>query len=69
MLDIAVVDRRSGRPCSAGQSFLRNLLLALLGFFDWVFILGERHQRLGDKVAGTIVVDVVPARVAQVHYQ
>jgi len=23
---------------------------------DWLFIFGEKHQRLGDKVAGTIVV-------------
>jgi uncharacterized RDD family membrane protein YckC len=57
MLGIAVVDQRSGRPCSAWQSFVRNLLLSILGFFDWIFIFGEQHQRLGDMAAGTIVVD------------
>jgi hypothetical protein len=44
--------------------FVRNLLLAILGFFDRIFILGERHQRPGDKAAGTIVVDEVPPRAA-----
>jgi hypothetical protein len=28
----------------------------LLGPIDWIFIFGDRHQRLGDKIAGTIVV-------------
>jgi hypothetical protein len=23
---------------------------------DWIFIFGERYQRLGDKIVGTIVV-------------
>ncbi|HEY9225007.1 MAG TPA: RDD family protein [Gemmatimonadaceae bacterium] len=56
-LAIRVVDARTGAPCSFGQSFLRNLLLALLGPLDWIFIFGEQHQRLGDKAAGTIVID------------
>lgn len=54
-MGIRVVDDRSGKPCSFGQSFLRNLLLAILGPIDWVFIFGERHQRLGDKAAHTFV--------------
>jgi uncharacterized RDD family membrane protein YckC len=66
MLGIAVVDRRSGRPCSVWQSFVRNVLLSILGILDWVFILGDRHERLGDKAAGTIVVDEVPARAPAV---
>jgi uncharacterized RDD family membrane protein YckC len=57
MLGIAVVDQQSGRPCSPGQSFMRNLLLGILGFFDWIFIVGEGRRRLGDIVAGTIVVE------------
>ncbi len=51
-----VVSERSGAPCTFGQSFVRNVLLAILGPFDWIFIFGEQHQRLGDKVAGTVVV-------------
>lgn len=55
-LGISVVDDRSGEPCTFGQSFVRNLLLAILGPLDWIFIFGTRHQRLGDKLAGTVVV-------------
>jgi uncharacterized RDD family membrane protein YckC len=55
-LGIRVIDAETGAPCTFGQSFLRNVLLALLGPLDWVFIFGERRQRLGDKAAGTIVV-------------
>lgn len=55
-LGIHVVDARTGRPCSFGQSLIRNFLLAILGPIDWLFIFGDQHQRLGDKAAGTIVV-------------
>ena len=51
-----VIDERSGEPCTFGDSFIRNIFLAALGPIDWVFIFGEKHQRLGDKAAGTIVV-------------
>jgi len=57
IMDIAVIDVESGAPCTYGQSIARNLLLAVLGPIDWVFIFGERHQRLGDKLARTMVVD------------
>jgi len=55
-LGMQVVDAESGEPCTFGQSLVRNLLLAVLGPIDWIFIFGERHQRLGDKAAGTIVI-------------
>lgn len=55
-LGMQVLSATTGAPCSFGQSFIRNLLLAILGPIDWIFIFGERHQRLGDKAAGTIVV-------------
>src|SRR5262245_48633651 len=51
-----VVDARSGVSCTFGQSFVRNVLLAILGPLDWIFIFGEQHQRLGDKAAGTVVI-------------
>jgi uncharacterized RDD family membrane protein YckC len=57
-LGMRVVSEESGAPCTFGQSFIRNLLLSLLGPIDWIFIFGERHQRLGDKAAGTIVISV-----------
>jgi uncharacterized RDD family membrane protein YckC len=52
----AVIDATTGNPCTFGQSFLRNLLLTLLGIIDWVFIFGKKRQRLGDQAANTIVV-------------
>jgi len=51
-----VIDEKSGEPCTWGDSLVRNFFLAALGPIDWIFIFGEKHQRLGDKVAGTIVV-------------
>ena len=57
MLGIAVVDRTTGRPCSLWQSFVRNALLAVLSFVDWIFIYGSRQQRLGDMAANTLVVE------------
>ena len=56
MLGLRVISMATGAPCTFGQSFLRNLLLMILGPIDWIFIFGERHQRLGDKAAGTIVI-------------
>lgn len=55
-LGMRVVDATTGKPCTFGQSFLRNLLLGILGPIDWIFIFGERRQRLGDKAAGTVVI-------------
>lgn len=59
-LGMRVISHATGAPCTFGQSFVRNVLLALLGPLDWVFIFGPRHQRLGDKAAGTIVVMTTP---------
>lgn len=52
----AVVDATTRTPCTFGQSFLRNLLLSILGVIDWAFIFGKRRQRLGDMAANTLVV-------------
>jgi uncharacterized RDD family membrane protein YckC len=57
MLGMTVVHGETGAPCTVWQSFVRNLLLALLGPLDWVFIFGNQHQRLGDKAARTVVVE------------
>ena len=51
-----VIDSRTSVPCTFGQSFLRNLLLTILSWIDWVFIFGEKRQRLGDRAAHTLVV-------------
>ncbi len=60
----AVVDAVTKRPCTFGQSLARNLALMVLGVIDWVFIFGEKRQRLGDKLAGTVVIRLdTPAAV------
>jgi len=55
LLGVRVVDVKTGAPCTFGQSFVRNIC-TIFGPLDWLWIFGERHQRLGDKIAGTIVV-------------
>ena len=59
-VNTAVVDRITNEPCTFGQSFIRNFLLLVLGFIDWIFIFGEKRQRLGDKVSGTVVITTQP---------
>lgn len=54
--EMRVLDAETRRPCSFGQSFIRNVVLWALGPIDWLFIFGESRQRLGDRAAGTIVV-------------
>ncbi len=55
----ACVDANTGAPCTFWQSFIRNLLLSVLGLIDWIFIFGRKRQRLGDKAANTIVINTV----------
>ena len=57
MVGIQVVDRDTRRPTGKGRSLLRRLTL-LLGVFDLVFLAGKNSQRLGDKLANTIVIDI-----------
>jgi uncharacterized RDD family membrane protein YckC len=54
-MKLAVVDERTGVPCTYGRSVVRNVL-RVLGLVDVLFIFGNRRQRLGDKAAGTIVI-------------
>jgi uncharacterized RDD family membrane protein YckC len=51
-----VINATTGVPCNFGESFVRNISLLVLTWIDWVFIFGERRQRLGDKLANTVVV-------------
>jgi len=57
ILKIQVVNVKTMRPCSLGQSFLRNITFPL-GVFDWIFIFFGSHRRLGDFIASTIVVKI-----------
>lgn len=54
-LGIRVVEAETGKPCTFGRSFVRNIF-TILGPLDWIFIFGDAHQRLGDKAAGTMVI-------------
>ncbi|CAH1559580.1 RDD family protein [Vibrio rotiferianus] len=56
LLGMSVIDSVTGKSCSFPQSFFRNVLTPLIGMLDAVFILGKRRQRLGDKLANTIVI-------------
>lgn len=55
-LDISVVDEATGRACTFTASVKRNLPLMLIGPIDAVFVFGSKRQRLGDKLASTLVV-------------
>jgi len=57
----AVVDATTLTPCSLGQSAVRNISLLLLHILDWGFIFRAKRQRLGDRLAGTIVITTAPA--------
>ena len=58
LLGISVIGTNSGKYCSFSQSFFRNLLTPIIGTIDAIFILGKKRQRLGDKLAKTIVVEI-----------
>ncbi|MFH1434895.1 MAG: RDD family protein [Pseudomonadota bacterium] len=57
LMGITVIDVKTGAPCSKKQSFLRNLLLMVLGALDLVVPFFRKNgRRIGDDVAGTVVV-------------
>lgn len=51
-----VVDQDTYHPCGLAQSLTRNLTLLVLWPVEWLFISGERGQRLGDRWAHTLVI-------------
>ncbi|ANQ52763.1 RDD family protein [Flammeovirga sp. MY04] len=63
---LMVVYLPQNAPCSLGQSFLRNLIMVLLGlipFIGWliepiIVLASENGRRLGDKVANTQVIEL-----------
>lgn len=55
-LGICVVSKTTGKPCTLLQSFARNVLTPILGTLDAILILGKKRQRLGDKIANTVVI-------------
>ena len=54
---LRVVDARSGEPCRPLQSLVRNLILIVIGAVDLVVpFFRSDGRRIGDTVAGTVVV-------------
>jgi uncharacterized RDD family membrane protein YckC len=56
VMRIAVVGAASRRPCNLFQSLTRNLSIVVFNVFDILMIVGKKKLRLGDRIAGTIVV-------------
>ena len=64
-IGIMVVHLPDNKPCSLGQSFLRNLIMTLLSivpFIGWlvepiIVLASEDGRRLGDKAANTQVIE------------
>lgn len=63
ILHIAVVDASSKQPCSYAQSIIRNscLLLAIVDLFP---MFARRRQRIGDRLAHTLVIQKIDFRNA-----
>ena len=60
IFSIKVLNKITGKNCSLSESFLRNIttVIPFLALIDAVMILGVRKQRMGDKLANTIVINV-----------
>ena len=65
LCSIKVIDSHNGNPCTFGQSFVRRLwlYLPLFNIIDILCILGVKRQRIGDKLARTLVVKQEPGEV------
>jgi uncharacterized RDD family membrane protein YckC len=55
---IAVVDIYTHERCTGIQSLIRNFFIVTLGIIDAALVLGDRGQRIGDRLAGTQVIKV-----------
>ena len=60
LLSLQVLRLKDGKPCTYKSSFVRRLSGIILQPFDLLWFLGEKQQRLGDKLAETVVVRYEP---------
>ena len=60
LLSLQVVRLKDGKPCTYKSSFIRRLSGIILQPFDLLWLIGEKQQRIGDKLAKTIVVKYEP---------
>ena len=65
VLKIQVVNKSSSKACTIGESFIRNIFFVFLLVIDLLFLGSKYRQRLGDKVANTIVVKAGKKAVVQ----
>lgn len=56
VMKLSVVNIKTGKPCSFIGSAVRNAFLLFFGIIDLLLILSRYKQRLGDKVASTVVI-------------
>lgn len=59
LFSIKVINKKSAKPCNWTESFIRNIptVIPFLAMIDAVMILGVKKQRMGDKIANTLVVN------------
>jgi len=58
LLGIKVVNMKTGNACSVKESFIRSITkLPIIAFIDALMIFSAIRRRLGDRLAGTIVVN------------
>lgn len=64
IMSMRVVNAETGAPCNYGKSVVRNLfiIIPLVNLIDALMIFGDRRQRLGDRLAKTIVVKGNPPK-------
>ncbi len=60
LLSLQVLRLKDGKPCTYKDSFVRRFAGLILQPFDLIWLLGEKRQRLGDKLAETAVVNYKP---------
>ena len=60
LLSLQVLRLKDGKPCTYKDSFVRRFAGIILQPFDLIWFLGEKRQRLGDKIAETVVVNYKP---------
>jgi uncharacterized RDD family membrane protein YckC len=55
---IQTIGLKTKTPCTVMQALYRNIFLIIpfIGFIDALMIFGRHHQRLGDRIADTVVV-------------
>ena len=59
LLSLQVLRLKNGKPCSFKDSFVRRLA-GIFQPLDFFWTLGEKKQRMGDKLAETVVVKLNP---------